>query len=394
MRNKIITLLAAFLSLGPSPNLLRIETGKKFLRWTAVKEFEIQRRYLRWCLPIKEGFLGQQVLEKDEKEYKLFICDASGKEIRHGVVKNGQGPEEIIGIVPETLMLSGDGRSVSFYDGGYYLKSLDLASLRIRTIKKISNSIKTYGGRYYIGRQGTTSLETNNDLTVTSFESTAFFSDHVYYLVAYRGLLDEFRVIASLKKEIPPWLKEDYYVKKQSFMVDYYQRLRWARLFSVDWKRDMIYVIPDIETPEIESVGFNGRKTRLRLDINPKKYQIGLSEFESYFSWYDNNLSQMLKNTLHYEFRLPLHAPALQGIKVIGDWLLIITGNRDWDRQENEVLVFLLPSLQYQGSFRIPFPNAPDLTLKWEAGYFSTHILVEHEDDYNSRHQIFRYRIQ
>ena len=177
-------------------------------------------------------------------------------------------------------------------------------------------------------------------------------------------------------------------------MVDYYQRLRWARLFSVDWKRDMIYVIPDIETPEIESVGFNGRKTRLRLDINPKKYQIGLSEFESYFSWYDNNLSQMLKNTLHYEFRLPLHAPALQGIKVIGDWLLIITGNRDWDRQENEVLVFLLPSLQYQGSFRIPFPNAPDLTLKWEAGYFSTHILVEHEDDYNSRHQIFRYRIQ
>jgi len=335
-----------------------------------------------------------QVLEKDEKEYKSFNCDASGEEIRHVLVKNGQGPEEIMGLIPETLVLSKDGRSVSFYDGGYYLKSLDIESLKIRTIKKISNIIESYGSRYYIGRQGTTSFETNNDLTVTSFESTGFFSDHVYYLVAYGGFFDEFRVIASLKKNIPQWLKEDYNAKKYGFIVDYYQRLRWARLFTVDWKRDMIYVIPDIETPEIERVGFDGRKTRLRLDINPKKYQVGRSEFESYFSWYKDNLPQVLKRALGYEFRLPPHAPALQGIKVIGDWLLIITGNRDWEHYENETLVFLLPSLEYQGSFRIPFPSAPDLALKWGAGYFSVHDIVAHEDDYMSRHQIFRYRIQ
>jgi len=54
----IITLPAAFLYLGESTGLLRIESGKKFSGWTAVKEFETQRLYLRWCLPIKEGFLG------------------------------------------------------------------------------------------------------------------------------------------------------------------------------------------------------------------------------------------------------------------------------------------------------------------------------------------------
>lgn len=114
----------------------------------------------------------------------------------------------------------------------------------------------------------------------------------------------------------------------------------------------------------------------------------------SYFSWYKDNLNQMVKKAMRHEFRLPRHAPALQGIKVIGDWLLIITGNRDWHHHENEALVFLLPSMEYQGSFRIPFPSAPDLTLKWGAGYLSNRILVKHEDDYESRHQIFRYRIQ
>jgi len=48
--------------------------------------------------------------------------------------------------------------------------------------------------------------------------------------------------------------------------------------------------------------------------------------------------------------------------------------------QENEVLVFLLPSLPYQGSFYIPFPSAPYLTLKWGEEYFIRTKMVRNED--------------
>ncbi|MBD3155357.1 MAG: hypothetical protein GF368_01745 [Candidatus Aenigmarchaeota archaeon] len=394
VRYIFITILLSLLSCGEPPELIRIEEGKKFIRWEAVKEFEIQRRYLKWILPIKGEFFGMQVSERDEKEYKLFICNASGEEINKTVVKNGQGPNEITGLVTETLMLSKDGRTINFYDGGYYLKSIDTESLEISTIGKISNRINKYGSQYYIGHQGTTSLETNNDLTITSFESTGFFKNHVYYLVTYKGFFNGFRVITPLKKNIPMWLEEDYNIKKNGFIVDYYQRLRWARLFSIDWKRDMIYVIPDIEKAEIERVSFNGQKTRIHLDIDQRKYKIRQDKFELYFSWYKQNLPKKLEKLLDFKFRIPPHAPALQGIKVIENWLLVITGNRDWEKKENEVLVFLLPSLEYKGCFKMPFPTAPYLNLIWGPGYFSSRSLIQHEDEYMTLYEIFRYKIK
>ena len=377
-----------------TPRVLKIDPNKRFSGWSVVKEFGIQRRYLRWIFPIKDRYLGQQVMESSEREYKLFVVDKSGKEIKHVIIARGQGPEEIMGLIPETLTLSKDERRVSFYDGGYYLKSLDIESFKIHTINKIDTIIKRYGSHYYIGRHGTTSFETKGNLVVTSFESSGFFSDHVYDLVMYHGPFDKFQIIASLKKGIPKWLKESHNSKNRIITIDYYDRLRYARLFSVDWKREMIYVIPDIETPEIERIEFGGRKTMICLDINSKTYLINRSAFNLYFAWYNDNQNPILKKTLDFEFRLLPHAPALQGIKVIGDWLLIITGNRDWDRNENEVLVFLIPSLEYQGSFPIPFPNPPDLSIKWGDGYFSMHNIIEHEDDYLSHHQIFRYKIR
>jgi hypothetical protein len=197
-----------------------------------------------------------------------------------------------------------------------------------------------------------------------------------------------------MKKRVPEWLKESFRSKKRDITVDYYDRLRYARLFSVDWKREMIYVIPDIETPEIERVEFGSRKTTLRLDIDSKKYLIDRSAFELYFAWYNDNQNPMLKKALNFKYLLPPHAPALQGIKVIGDLLFVVTGNRDWDRCENEALVFLLPYLEYQGSLYIPFPSPPDLSLKWGEGYFSLHNIIEYEDDYLSCHQIFGYEIK
>jgi len=75
------------------------------------------------------------------------------------------------------------------------------------------------------------------------------------------------------------------------------------------------------------------------------------------------------------------------GIKVTGDWLLITTGNRNWKKRENEVLVYRLPSLRYEGSFFIPFPNR--LLTKWYDGYYMIRNLIEKEDGYYISHEVY-----
>jgi hypothetical protein len=68
------------------------------------------------------------------------------------------------------------------------------------------------------------------------------------------------------------------------------------------------------------------------------------------------------------------------GIKVIGDRLIIITGKRDWEKQENEALVYRLPSLEYEGSFAIPYPNL--LTTRWYGDFYVTEKLIKRNDDF------------
>jgi len=54
----VIFLVAVCLFSAEAFDLLRVEPGKRFQAFTMVKEFEMERPYLRWCLPIKEEFLG------------------------------------------------------------------------------------------------------------------------------------------------------------------------------------------------------------------------------------------------------------------------------------------------------------------------------------------------
>ena len=75
------------------------------------------------------------------------------------------------------------------------------------------------------------------------------------------------------------------------------------------------------------------------------------------------------------------------GIKVTGDWLLIITGNRNWKKGENEVLVFRLLSLKYEGSSFIPFPNL--LRTKWYDNYYIIRKHIKKDDDYYSSYEIY-----
>jgi len=68
------------------------------------------------------------------------------------------------------------------------------------------------------------------------------------------------------------------------------------------------------------------------------------------------------------------------GIKVINDWLVLITGKRDWDKQENEALVYTLPSLEFEGSFSIPYPNM--LRTKWYDDYYIIEKLKKKNEDF------------
>jgi hypothetical protein len=97
----------------------------------------------------------------------------------------------------------------------------------------------------------------------------------------------------------------------------------------------------------------------------------------------------MLKGRFTDTLYIPPHSPALMGIKVIDDRLFIITGNRNWQNRANKVLVYSLPSLEYGGSFFIPFPNLPTQT-QWYERYYILRTLIKKNDDYFSSYEIYR----
>ena len=67
---------------------------------------------------------------------------------------------------------------------------------------------------------------------------------------------------------------------------------------------------------------------------------------------------------------------------------MIITGKRNWKKGENEALVYSLPSLSYEGSIFIPFPN--QLRTMWHDDYYIIRNLIEKEDGYYLNHEIYR----
>lgn len=355
-------------------------------RFTAVsfeRIFEKNIRYCRWWIPIPEGYLAQQVAEKDENEYNLIVFDASGNEIRRGVVKHGQGPTDIQIVDPQTVRLSADGRRVTFVDNEDFYKELDVTSLMVDTKFRLSHRIPSFGSKYVMGWSR---IETKNGRTVMTVQSTGYRADRTYFLAIHDEDFANFRIIASLEKGVPDWLVRDDHSKV--IKVDYYDRLRWVQSFTVDWARETIYALPDIERPEIDRVFFNGKKDRLVLDVSgPLK--ICEAEFERFFQWHYDGQPQMFK-MLKFENLKPAQAPPLMSLKAIGDWLLVITGNRDGNRKSNETLVYRLPSLEFEGTLWLPFPSAPELNLRWGDGYY--YIYGEHDDEERQLVQFYRYK--
>jgi hypothetical protein len=363
--------------------------GKKFnaLQFTKIWETDL---YGRWCLACPNGVVGNEILDRNDREYRFIHYDYAGKIIKERRVAAGQGPDEIQGIGLDTVWLSPSGK-IHCIDNDY-LKTIDPETLQIETLAKISNVIDGYGGRYTLGRISGTSLEERDGRIVTSFESSGFPYDFEYYLVGWTGVFEKFSVFATGKKE-KPWtwkkLEESRGKEKLENYVDYYGRLRLERIFSVDWKRGMVYLIPDIEKPEVSRIDLaNGREEKYRIDIDPGKFKIEREEFDSYYEYAASETPDILKQRFKSILYIPPHAPALMGVMVVRERLLLITGNRNWKKGENQALIYRLPDLVYEGSFFIPYSNIQK--TKWYDPFYINVNRINKDDGYSWRYEIYR----
>lgn len=384
---KTALILSLFFLLSCGDNIkvqrLSVEEGKKFEKFNFKKVREITL-WGGWCLACPQGIFCFEVLDRRWSEFKLKLYDYSGELIKEKIVAGGEGPNQIRVTNFNYAWLSSSGK-ILCRDSNNYLKSINPETLEIETIVKFSNVIERYGSKYTFGLHSATSLEEKDNRTVTSLESTGFYEDMTYYIVTYEGIFENLSVITTAKKE-KPWTWAKY--RERKAYVDYYGILRLDRILSVDWKRGVVYYLPDIEKPEIESVDLGGkRKEKYLIDIKFKKFKVEKEEFELWYNYGFSETDPILKNYYESILYIPPHAPALMGIKVTGDWLLITTGNRNWKKRENEVLVYRLPSLRYEGSFFIPFPNR--LLTKWYDGYYMIRNLIEKEDGYYISHEVY-----
>lgn len=369
---------------------LNVEEGKKFDKLTFKKIWQADL-FGGWCLAMPHGIVCSELQDKWYKESQLRLFDYSGRLVKEIRLIHGDGPNEIrvwnfFSVWPTTSdkILTEDND---------YLKSLDPETLEIDTICKLSNVIKGFGSKYTFGRESYSTPEENDGRTVTSLESTGFFEDMTHYIVIYDGVYKNLRILTKAVMARPlDWQKLRERKRRNGrleTLTDYYQMLRKTRTLTVDWKRGVVYFFSDIEKPEIESVDFggNGRKKYL-IDITPEDFKVDQGDLGFYREYVSSQTNSELKALTIGTFYIPPHAPALMGLKVLGDRLFVITGNRNAQRKENEVLVYGLPSLDYEGSFYIPYSNIQQ-TL-WYDGYYITRTQIKKDDDYYYTHEIYR----
>jgi hypothetical protein len=371
---------------------LTVEPGKKFNGFQLTKIWE-KDLYGRWCLPCPNGVVCCELTDRSNREYWFYLYDYGGTLVKQRRVSAGQGPNEIQGGSLESVWISSSGE-ILIVDVGGYIKAMDPETLEIRTVLKLSNVIPGYDSRFDVGRISGTSWEEKDGRIVTTFESTGFYADLTYYLVSFTSAFRDFGIHATEKKDRPlSWTKlEESGRKRQAkleSLVDYYDRWRIFRIFCVDSRRGIAYLIPDIEKPEIESIDLASRqKLKYSVDIDINEFAVEREELDSYYEYVQSQTPEMLKQRTEGILYIPRHAPALMDGMVVGDHLLLITGKRNWQKSENETLVYHLPDLRYEGSFDLPYSNTQK--TKWCEPYYINVDRVKKEEDYSWRYGIFR----
>jgi len=376
----------------PEIPILAIEDGRVFTGFRFIEVWKKEYDWVRWCMPFPERIVCLELLDKSYREYKFNLYSLGGDLIKEKKVLSGDGPDEIREASMDSVWLSSSGQI--HCESNEYLKSIDPETFQITTLAKLSNVVKGYGNKFTLGRQSGTTIEENDGQVITTFESTGFFEDMTYYLVKLDSNFQTLTVLSTFKMEKPwTWLKLQERRTRAGKLVtytDYYGRTRVKRSFAVDWKRQVVYVLPDIDKPEIEWVDFEGKKKgRVRIDSHPERYEMDRDEMDSWRQYILDNSESAVKERMEIDSLIPDHAPALMGIAVIDDQLLVITGNRNWRGRENETLVFRLPDLRYEGSFFLAFPSFFQIT-KFVGEFY---ILSDHQAE-NERALVRIFRIK
>lgn len=369
---------------------LAVEDGRQFNGFRFVEVWKKEYDWLKFCIPFPERILCLELLDKSYREYRFNLYDSSGELVKEKRFPSGEGPDEIQVVGMDSVWLSPSGQ-IRCIDNEY-LKSIDPETFQVTTIAKLANVVKGYGSKFTVGRQSGMSFEEKDGQIITTFESTGFYKNLTYYVVKLGSDFQDLTVLAEFKKEKPwTWLKLEERKKRAGKFImytDYYQGIRLQRTFTVDWKRRVVYILPDIDKPEIEWVAFDGQKKgRVLIDIHPERFEIDKDEMDRWRQYNLDTSEPIIRERIEFNSFIPDHAPALMGMAVVDDRLLVITGNRNWRVQENETLVFELPDLHYEGSFNLAFPSFFK-TTKFVGDHY---ILLNYQaDDERTLARVFR----
>ncbi|MGE5342002.1 MAG: hypothetical protein ACM3SY_11045 [Candidatus Omnitrophota bacterium] len=355
---------------------------KKFEKISVKKIFSTDIILGGFCVPFSDGIFLYEVLDNQGTYIKLKSFDMNGQLRKESDIKRNEGPD---GIFSMNHCFS-QGDRLMFIDHNTYLKEINPYDLSIRTLEKISNKIDEYHTKFIFGRDTNADIDFNNNKTITSFETTDYFSLD-YYIVSYKGNFEQLKVIHKVKKKmLKTWaagFKNNY-----EHFIDYNNWARSPRNQAVDWKNGFIYFFADSEKPEISRINMKGNNlTTIRLGINSKNFKMDREKIDVWYGWAIGGMPKIPGIKRKYSRVYSETAPVLRDVDIFGDWLLITTGKRNWDTFENEVLVYRLPDLSYEGSFFIPTGDWP--TDKY-GNYFVTKRIIEKNDDYFTQYNCYQ----
>lgn len=338
------------------------------------------------CLPFSKGFMVFDALDSNCNHLKLKYYDLSGKLKKERELTPGQGPNDVISMTFEFRQ----NDRLLFIDKNTYLKTIDPVGLSISTVVKLDNIIDGYRSKFIFAQSSLTDIEYSNGRTITSFNNINPMKLD-YFIISYDGDFKNLKILHEVKRK-PPKVFQERTFNTREFFYDYTRQTFFSRNFTVDWKNGHIYFMVNCEDAEISRIDMEGKQlTRIELGINGNDFFMDKSKMDLWYEWASGGISNRLKFGRKNNYVYPKTAPVLRDINIIGDWLLVTSGQRNWETFENKVFVYQLPDLQFLGSFYIP-------TGDWSSCLFGDVLvakrIIKKDDDLLMRSNCYRIEVK
>ena len=391
-------------------DLIKLKTGnKKFDKIELHKLLSI-KNMSRWCMPMEErGFIVCDEFIKFQNRFRLNIFNGKGElTLKTQFIPRGRGPTDVEWWNPDSIYKF-KGK-ILFFNRSYF-KELDLSDIKnpkVRTIMKLKKEFLGYPAKYDImGTAFSNFIDVKDNTIIMSVVPSLFAmigkdnsfdtkDTWKYYIVKYMGYMKDFKIIKEVRMGLPEYIWNDHKTikggKKISY-VDRYYLTRRKRFLSVDWNRGRIYYIADIENGRLYSIDFSGKDEReYEVLMNEDEFKVMTNEIKDYCEEAMNTAPKILKGHYKYMCYLPKRAPKLLGIKVLGDYLFLVSGIRRNGKSgyENKVFVYKLPLMLYKGAFYLPLPYLWHFS-RWIGNYYITRGMDAVEGEYKIT--IYKYKL-